>query len=436
MRENESIQFLSSEEIKSYQELRLKETLFFLKDKSKFYSRMFREHNIDTDSINHIEDLVGLPVTTKRDLQLHNEEFICVDRSQIIDYVTTSGTLGDPVTFALTNNDLDRLAYNEYLSFTTAGVGKDDIIQLMTTIDRRFMAGLAYFLGARRLGCGIIRVGNGIPELQWDTIRRNKPTCCVVVPSFLLKLIDYAEANGIDYINSPLKTAICIGESLRNNDYSLNTLGKKISERWPTLTLHSTYASTEMQSSFTECECRNGGHHQPDLIIVEFLDDNNNPVAEDEAGEVTITTLGVEGMPLLRFKTGDICYHNIEKCGCGRQTMRLSPVLGRKGQMIKYKGTTLYPSALYDVLDNIPDVKNYIVEVYTNTLGTDAILVKVGSENHSEELIKHIKDSFRSKVRVAPDIVFEPIESIAKKQMPKMSRKAIKFVDFRDKIDH
>jgi phenylacetate-CoA ligase len=88
---------------------------------------------------------------------------------------------------------------------------------------------------------------------------------------------------------------------------------------------------------------------------------------------------------------------------------------------------------LYDVLDNIPDVKNYIVEVYTNTLGTDAILVKVGSENHSDELIKHIKDSFRSKVRVAPDIVFEPIESIAKKQLPKMSRKAIKFVDFRDK---
>lgn len=435
MRKDQHIQFLTPQEIKCYQEACLKEELSYLQANSAFYSRMFREHKVDISTITCIEDLAQLPVTTKRDLQLYNDDFICVDRGQIIDYVTTSGTLGDPVTFALTDGDLDRLAYNEYLSFTTAGCTNGDIIQLMTTIDRRFMAGLAYFLGARELGAGVIRVGNGIPELQWDTIRRNRPSCCIVVPSFLLKLMDYAEANGIDYLNSPLKKAICIGESLRNNDFTLNTLGKRISERWPTLTLHSTYASTEMQSSFTECECHNGGHHQPELIIVEFLDDNNRPVKEGEAGEVTITTLGVKGMPLLRFKTGDICYHTTEKCSCGRQTMRLSPVLGRKGQMIKYKGTTLYPSALYDVLDNIPEVVNYLVEVYTNAIGTDAILVKVGSESQSDELVKHIKDSFRSKVRVAPDIVFEPIESIAKKQLPKMSRKAIKFVDFRDKTE-
>lgn len=435
MRKDKDIQFLTPQEIKRYHEACLKEELSYLQANSAFYSRMFREHKVDISTITCIEDLAQLPVTTKRDLQLYNDDFICVDRGQIIDYVTTSGTLGDPVTFALTDGDLDRLAYNEYLSFTTAGCTNGDIIQLMTTIDRRFMAGLAYFLGARELGAGVIRVGNGIPELQWDTIRRNRPSCCIVVPSFLLKLMDYAEANGIDYLNSPLKKAICIGESLRNNDFTLNTLGKRISERWPTLTLHSTYASTEMQSSFTECECHNGGHHQPELIIVEFLDDNNRPVKEGEAGEVTITTLGVKGMPLLRFKTGDICYHTTEKCSCGRQTMRLSPVLGRKGQMIKYKGTTLYPSALYDVLDNIPEVVNYLVEVYTNAIGTDAILVKVGSESQSDELVKHIKDSFRSKVRVAPDIVFEPIESIAKKQLPKMSRKAIKFVDFRDKTE-
>ncbi len=433
MKKDSSIQFLAPSDIKTYQEACLKDELLYLQANSKFYGRMFREHGIDIGKVEHLEDLAMMPVTTKLDLQLYNDDFICVDRHEIIDYVTTSGTLGDPVTFALTDADLDRLAYNEFLSFTTAGCAKKDVIQLMTTIDRRFMAGLAYFLGARELGCGVIRVGNGIPELQWDTIHRNQPTCCIVVPSFLLKLIDYAQANGIDYINSPLKKAICIGESLRNNDFSLNTLGRRIAERWPTLTLHSTYASTEMQSSFSECECRNGGHHQPELIIVEFLDDQNRVVKEGEAGEVTITTLGVKGMPLLRFKTGDICYHTVERCGCGRQTMRLSPVLGRKGQMIKYKGTTLYPTALYDVLDNIPDIANYIVEVYTNTLGTDAILVKIGSSNHSEEFVKHIKDLFRSKVRVAPEICFEPIESIAKKQLPQMSRKPIKFVDFRDK---
>ncbi len=93
-----------------------------------------------------------------------------------------------------------------------------------------------------------------------------------------------------------------------------NTLGKKISERWPEIKLYSTYASTEMATSFTECEYGLGGHHHPDLIIVEFLDEKDNPVNPGEPGEVTITTLGVEGMPLLRFKTGDICIAHEEPC--------------------------------------------------------------------------------------------------------------------------
>lgn len=425
------IQFKSPAEIKSFQEKCLAEELEYLAAHSAFYKRMFRDNQIDIAKIRTLADLEQLPVTTKTDLQLHNPDFVCVDRTEIIDYVTTSGTLGDPVTFVLTSGDLDRLAYNEYLSFTTAGCTRRDIMQLMTTLDRRFMAGLAYYMGARELGAGVVRVGNGIPELQWDTIHRIHPTFCMVVPSFLIKLIEYAEAHGIDYNGSSIRKAVCIGEALRNPDFTLNTLGRRIHEKWNVPLLQSTYASTEMQSSFTECEACRGGHLQPELIIVEFLDDSNRPVAEGEPGEVTITTLGVRGMPLLRFKTGDICYHYTEPCSCGRNTIRLSSVLGRKGQMIKYKGTTLYPPALYDILDNIPGVKNYVVEVYTNDLGTDDILIRVGSEVSSESFAKQIKDLFRSKVRVAPVIQFASPEYVAKIQMPPMSRKAIKFIDLR-----
>lgn len=432
---NSEIQFASAQSIKAFQEQRLREELQYLDQQSPFYRNRFATQGIDLCTIQHLEDLQQIPVTTKQDLQLHGEDFVCVPRHQIVDYVTTSGTLGDPVTFALTDDDLDRLAYNEALSFGTAGCTADDTIQLMTTIDRRFMAGLAYFLGARALKCGVIRVGNGIPELQWDTIKRIGPTACVVVPSFLMKLIAYAESNGIDYGDSSLRKAICIGEALRTpDDFQLNTLGHQIHEKWSSLELFSTYASTEMQSSFTECRCHCGGHLPPDLIIVEFLDDDNHPVAEGEPGEVTITTLGVQGMPLLRFKTGDICRHYTQPCGCGRNTVRLSSLLGRKGQMIKFKGTTLYPPALFDVLDNIPEVENYLVEVFTNSLGTDQVQIKIGSANHSEEFVKQIKDVFRSKVRVAPDIVFEPTEYIAKLQMPAMSRKQIKFFDLRTNV--
>lgn len=431
MIKDRSLHYKEPEVIKKFQEQRLKETLEYLAKHSKYYKRMFSEHNIDISSINTIEDLATLPTTSKQELQSYNSDFICVDPVNIIDFVTTSGTLGEPVLFALTENDLQRLAYNEASSFVMAGCTNKDIMQLMTTIDRRFMAGLAYFLGARELGCGVVRVGNGIPELQWDTIKRVKSTACIVVPSFLTKMIEFANDNNIDYNNLNLKRAICIGEALRTTDGTLTTLGQKINEKWPTLELFSTYASTEMQTSFTECEMHQGGHIPPDLIIVELLNDNNEPVKDGEPGEVTITTIGVEAMPLLRFKTGDICIKINEKCKCGRNTPRLSSVIGRKNQMIKFKGTTLYPPMLFNILDNIPDVKNYIVEVFTNSLGTDQIQIRIGSNNHSEAFVKQIKDIFRSKVRVAPDIKFESIELISKLQTPPMSRKIVNFMDLR-----
>ena len=434
MIKNRELHYSTSSEIKLFQEERLKETLRYLAEHSPFYKRMFDDNNINIDDIKTIEDLTKIPTTSKNDLQSNNADFICVDSVDIIDYVTTSGTLGEPVTFALTDSDLQRLAYNEACSFTMAGCTKEDIMQLMTTIDRRFMAGLAYFMGARELGCGVVRVGNGIPELQWDTIKRVKSSACMVVPSFLTKMVEFAENNNIDYNNSTLKKAICIGEALRNPGGELTTLGKKISEQWGALELYSTYASTEMQTSFTECEAHEGGHIPADLIIVELLDDNEQPVKDCEPGEVTITTIGVEAMPLLRFKTGDICIRTSAPCKCGRNSARLSSVIGRKGQMIKFKGTTIYPPILFDILDNIPDIENYIVEVFTNALGTDQIQIRIGSNNHSDSFVKQIKDIFRSKVRVAPDIKFESSELIARLQMPPMSRKIVKFFDLRNNI--
>ena len=426
------IEFKSKTEIEHFQNKELHKLLEYLQGKSRFYGQLFQNHRIDTSRIKTMHDLHRIPPTTKEDLQLHGEDFICVEKNRIIDYITTSGTLGEPVTFAMTDHDLNRLAYNEAQGFKCANCTKDDVFQLMTTMDRRFMAGLAYFLGSRMLQAAMIRVGNGIPELQWDSIRRFSPTALVAVPSFLLNIIDYAEKQGINHHESSVKKVICIGDAIRTTDFNANTLGKKIFERWPEIKLYSTYASTEMATSFTECEFGVGGHHHPDLIIVEFLNELDNPVNPGEPGEVTITTLGVEGMPLLRFKTGDICIAHEEPCQCGRNSLRLGPVIGRKKQMIKYKGTTLYPPALYDILDNIEQIKNYIVEIYTNNIGTDEILIRVGAENHSEAFEKSIKDHFRAKLRVAPSISFETVDYISSMQLPAMSRKPIKLIDRRE----
>ena len=113
--------------------------------------------------------------------------------------------------------------------------------------------------------------------------------------------------------------------------------------------------------------------------------------------------------------------------------MRLGPVVGRKKQMIKFKGTTLYPPALYDILDNIPYIRNYFVEVYTNDIGTDEIVIYAGLKQEQPEREKDIKDHFRARLRVAPQIRFLNPEEIQKVQYPSANRKAIKFIDKRGK---
>lgn len=421
----------SQADIVALQEKKLQEVLAYVNEHSAFYKRLFKEHNINVSAIKTLSDLTKLPTTCKDDLQCDNDAFRCVPKSAIVDYASTSGTLGTPVTFGLTDNDLNRLAYNEAISLACAGIKKGDVVQLMTTIDRRFMAGLAYFLGVRQLGASIVRVGAGIPELQWDSIRLYEPTYLIAVPSFLLKMIAYAEKNGIDYEASSVKGVVCIGESLRNQDFSNTLLAEKIAEKWKGIKLYSTYASTEMSTTFTECEYQQGGHHHPELIITEVLDDVGNRVGENESGELTITTLGVEAMPLIRFRTGDIVTMHTGTCACGRNTARVSPVLGRKQQMIKYKGTTLYPPVLMDLLTNFEEIENYIIEISTNSILTDEILIRIGTRTPIEALKERISNHFRAKIRVVPKIEYCDIAELERELYPLGSRKPMKFVDKR-----
>lgn len=425
-----SIEKSTIQEIKKFQEGKLRELLIYLESNSPFYQRLFKENNINISDIQSLEDLQKIPITTKNDLQQYNHDFFCIPDQKIVDYSTTSGTLGDPVTFGLSDNDLERLAYNEAISFACAGIQRGDVVQMITTIDKRFMAGLAYFLGLRKMGASVVRMGPGIPELQWDSIFRYKPKYLITVPSFLLKMIDYAEKHGLDYKNSSVFGAVCIGESIKNQDFTDNILSQKIKEKWD-IKLFSTYASTEMSTAFTECEFQMGGHHHPELIITEILDENENPVKEGESGELTITTLGVEAIPLLRFKTGDIVKAHYEPCQCGRNTMRLGPVLGRKQQMIKYKGTTLYPPAMNDILNDFASISCYQIVIQANEIGLDEIIIKLSTENEAENFVNEVRDHFRAKLRVSPKIEIVDFDVLSKIINNPNSRKPVTFIDLR-----
>lgn len=430
------IEYASPEVIRTFQEGLLHDALVYLRDHSPYYQQLFRDNHIDIEDIRHLEDLVSIPFTEKKDLQLRNWDFLCCPKEKIVDYVTTSGTLGEPVTFACTEKDLRRLAYNEKKSFACAGLKPGNILQLMTTIDKRFMAGLAYFMGIRELGASIIRVGNGIPELQWDTIERLHPDAIMCVPSFIPRLIQYAEDHGIDYRGSSIRKIIGIGEGMRDQDFNLNLLGRRIKEKWD-VELYATYSSTEMGATFSECEYGCGGHVHPELIIVEIIGEDDRPVADGEVGEIVVTTLGVEGMPLLRFRTGDMAAKITEQCRCGRWSYRLTPLVGRKNNMIKFKGTTLYPPMIIDVLDNRSEIANYQLVLDLNDLGNDDVTVRIGlpdpDPEHDARLVADLKNTFRAKLRVAPRVEVCRADLLARDIYRESSRKPLKVVDRRPK---
>ena len=392
---------LTIAQINSLQNSKLKTLMQYVSENSKFYQRLFSVLNIDVTKINAIEDLTQLPFTTKDDLAHYNDDFLCVEKNKVADYVTTSGTLSAPVTFYLTKNDVERLAENEATALRYAGGTANDVFQIMTTIDKRFMAGLAYYLGVSKIGAGIVRVGPGSPYLQWESIQRFSPTILITIPSFIPKLIDYAIENKIDFKNSSVKSIVCIGEPIRQPDFTLSELGKRILSQWD-IKLYSTYASTEMSAAFTECSEGKGGHLNPELIILEVVDENGKNVANGELGEVVVTTLGIEGMPLLRYKTGDLCHVYYDACSCGRNTPRLGPVVGRKQQMIKFKGTTLFPPAIFDVLDMISEIELYQVEISKDEFDNDLITILLPKNIETLGFKQKLTSSFKSKLRVTP----------------------------------
>lgn len=412
------------------QDAQLVETINYLQKHSPFYKTLFSQENITSETVKSVADLVKLPTVTKTDLFTHNADFLCVSKAEIREYVTTSGTLGDPVWIALTENDLSRLAKNEAHSYELAQLNETDIIQLTTTLDKRFMAGMAYWLGARLSKIAVIRTGPGIPEMQWDTIRRMQTSVLIAVPSFLLKMIEFAEQEGFNPTDSSVKKIICIGEPLRNPDLSDNALAQRIKEKWD-VQLIGTYASTEMATAYTECQAGKGGHFNTELIITECLDEAGNPVEPGEVGEITVTTLGVEGMPLLRFRTGDMARIHTEACICGKTSPRIGPVEGRKQQMIKYRGTSLYPPALFDLLNAIPQIENYVVELRQNEIGTDEINIRIALKENTTDFDKQLKDKFRAKLRVAPQILIDSAENIHKLRWPEGTRKPHLLIDFR-----
>ena len=243
-------------------------------------------------------------------------------------------------------------------------------------------------------------------------------------------MIRFAKDNNIDLSQCSLLKAICIGEPIRESSFQLNSLGKAISLDL-NIRLYSTYASTEMMTAFTECDEGRGGHLQEDLLFVEVLDKNGVEVKDGESGEVVITTLGVEAMPLLRYRTGDICTVYRTKCKCGRTSLRLGPVLGRKSQRLKVKGTTIFPSAIIEVVYAFKHVENFAIEVSLDEFDSDKLCLFVTDEFLQTSSLKEIKGFLKSKLLFTPEICVVENRIINDKIGINKTRKINRFIDNR-----
>lgn len=422
------IEFSTPDAIRKIQETKLREHLLYCNDHSPYYGKILNDTGIDCSAIT-IDQLSQLPFTEKSDLEENNDNFCAVPQAKIVDIVLSSGTTSHPTRMMYTDYDLQRLAYNEKKSFAGCGVTAEDIVLLTCTMDRCFVAGLAYFLGIRSLGASAIRNGLNSLESHAEIIRRMAPTVVVGVPTFLKKLGLCMRENGIDPAKTAVSRLICIGEPLRDKNFELLNVGDALQEIWQAKAF-STYASSEIVTTFCECDARQGGHLHPDLAIVEIVDENGTLLPSGSIGEVVVTPLSVEGMPLIRFKTGDVSFLIDSPCSCGRFSPRLGPILGRKKHMMKIRGTTIYPQAVYSALDEIGTITDYYITVISENELSDVMTV-YAAVNDISCTADVVQNKLQARLRIKLSVVIADEKSIRKQVYTSESRKPIRLIDRR-----
>jgi phenylacetate-CoA ligase len=418
-------------EIEALQQAAWAGTFRYVAARSPFYREHLRRAGLSPREAIPLGEIGRIPPVDRTTVSEHTTAFRCVPQNRVVDVVTTSGSTGQPLVWMLTESDLERLGRNEELSFSGAGFTNADTVLLAVAMDRCFIAGMAYFLGLRKLGCAIVRVGTSTPAMHLDMLRRVRATAIVGVPSFLSLLADKAAEAKLDLAGCGVRKAMCIGEPVRETNFTLNRAGQTIEQRW-NAKVFSTYGVTELAASLCECEAGCGGHLHPEMLFLEALDEHGQPVLEGQIGELTATTFGVEAMPLVRYRTGDFAAIHREPCRCGRRTLRIGPIVGRSRQKLKIKGVTIFPSTLKAVLDSTPGVSAYVLIVRRENALSDRVEVKVACGDDPARVCFRLKERFQGEAKVAPQLIPASAAEIEALQLPEGARKRRYLLDLRD----
>lgn len=361
------------EELKALQYRYLKTLIYRLYSFSDFYYAKMRAANVHPDDIRSLEDIRKLPFMSKKDLRDgYPDKTFAVPKKEVVRYHASSGTTGKPTIVGYTQNDIDSWATSLARSLTSIGLGSDDVIQVSNTYGL-FTGGIGFHYAAERIGAAVIPASTGNTERQIELIQDLGVTAMAATPSYMLHLGEVAEKMGISIRNdTKLRVGLLGGEpwSERMRDRI---------EEWLGVKGFNCYGTSELSGPmFSECSEREGIHIWGDYAYVEILDpESMEPVAPGEKGEMVLTMLQKEALPIVRFRIGDISSIDPEPCPCGRTHPRIKRIYGRVDDMLIVRGINVFPSQVQHTLMSIPELGEHFQIVVERKGALDTMLVRV-----------------------------------------------------------
>ena len=403
---NPEMETLPREEIEKLQLAQLRKTLRFLKNSRSKLKEKYKD--IEPEDIKSLEDLKYLPFTTKDELRdCYPFDHIAVDPSDCARMHMSSGTTGVPVINAMTRNDVEQWGEIMARCLACAGLTSKDRIQIMPSFGL-FNGGFGFHYGAEKLGCFIIPTGAGRTLMQLKFIKDLEVTAIGAIASYPARLIEVAKEIGFDFKETKLRVAI-LGAETWSDEYR-----KRIEEIMGVKTFDIIgMTETGGVGLGIDCEARTGIHVWEDHYIVEVVDpETGEPLPPGKEGELVITTLTREGLPLIRYRTRDISkIISYEKCECGRTHVRIDRIKGRTDDMLKVKGVNFYPSQIEQILMKYKGLSPYYQLVIETVKGKDEMTIIVEkiesgiTEKELERLNLELYDflGFHSKIQIVPE---------------------------------
>ena len=346
---NRSVETMSRCDIEALQLRLIRRLTSEMYANSAFYNRKMKESGVRPDDIVTLKDVTKLPTMKKTDLRDNYPDRLFVrPQKDIIRYHVSSGTTGKPTVVGYTRNDLDNWSESLARAFASFGLGENDVIQVSNGYGL-FSGGLGMHYGAERLGATALPASTGNTNRQIELMKDLPVTAIACTPSYMFHIADECERMGIDLRRDTKLRAGILGaepwsESMR----------RKLQDRTGIMAQNCYGASELSGPMFTECSEQNGIHVWGDLCLVEILDDDGEPCADGEKGNMVLTMLQKEAFPLIRYKIGDISSIEWEKCACGRTHPRLQRLSGRSDDMLIIRGINVFPSQVEDVIGQMP----------------------------------------------------------------------------------